>query len=250
MKNFKLGCNTYTVYDAFNEAPVDSLYKLAEIGYTTTEIGDFSPLGTRILKDTLKKAGLTVTSMHMSFETQEAYKGHIIDFANDIGARYIVIPVPKSGMEDADGYKSACEKFNALGKLYKENGLKLLKLMYHNHTMEFRDWEGRTVHDILVENTDPDYMSFQIDTCWLAVAGVKPHEYIKKLKGRVDVVHFKDKKKGEDAVCAVGGGELDFKAILKAAEESGTHTIIVEQDGGCFRDAKSSYEYINKLMNG
>ena len=245
MKNFTLGCCTYTVDGEFQRAPRDMLYKLADLGYTSVELGYFSPLGTRELKDTLRKAGLRVTSIHMDFDTQSRYRAHVMDFANEIGARYLGIPVPKEGMTDADGYKAGAEAFNELGKVYKENGFKLI---YHNHHMEFQNWDGKTGHDILFENTDPEYVGFQLDTFWLAIAGLKPEEYIKKFKGRTDVIHFKDKKKGADDVCAVGSGELDFDAILKSTEEIGTHTILVEQDGGCFEDAKSSYEYLHKLL--
>ena len=255
MRKIAVGCCTYTVQEAFNREPAESLYKLADIGYTTVEIGSFGPLGTRALKDTLKKAGLRVDSAHVSVAHEEILPAtaHSIDFANTLGIRYLVTPIPTTMdkyLDNADGYRTGAEMLNALGKRYKENGIRLL---YHNHQFEFKDLGGITGHQILYEDTDPEYVGFELDVCWLSCAGIVPEEYIKKFKGRADVIHFKDKKTVPVLnVEAVGYGELDFKAILDSTIEAGARIIYVEQDGhdvrDQFEDARLSYEYIEKLL--
>ena len=245
MRKIELGCCAHTV-EEFAARPADTLYKLADLGYSTIEIGDFSPLGARQFADTLKKAGLTATSMHMSFDYQKIWTPHIMDFADSIGIRYIVCPMPLACMNSADGYKAGAEALNELGRIYNENGL---KLMYHNHNFEFERFGDKTGHQILLENTDPEYVGFELDTFWLSIAGEKPEEYIRRLKGRVEIVHLKDRLRDEDDVTAVGSGILDFKAILAACEEIGVRIVFVEKDGGVLADARSSYAYLDQLMN-
>ena len=247
MQKIKIGCCTYTVQEAFNKEPAESLCKLADIGYTTVELGRF-PIGTRAMKDALAKAGLRADSAHVPTRLEDTlYTELIIDFANNLGIRYLVC----AGLDrpDADGFKAGAEMLNALGKKYKENGI---KLMYHNHSFEFKDFGGKTAHQILFEETDPEYVGFELDVCWLSWAGVNPEEYIRKFKGRADIIHFKDKRTEPiDDVEAVGCGVLDFEAILKSTIEAGAKIIYVEQDGHSmrdqFEDARLSYVHIEKL---
>src|SRR5690606_40440332 len=104
---------------------------------------------------------------------------------------------------------------------------------------------------MLIEETDPDLVKFEIDTYWVKKGGEDPAEYMKKLNNRCPLLHIKDMEPGEEQFFAeVGEGILNFEEIFKVAEEIGTEWIIVEQDL-CRRDEfeciKTSYENLEKM---
>ena len=248
MNKITLGCCVYTVRDEFAKDPYATLYALADMGYTATEIGDFTTLGSRELKNALRKAGLSLSCIHFAIEYQEAWTRHILEFADMLGSRYIGYPALRAGKADsAEGYKEEAEVMNKLGKIYKANGFMML---YHNHDFEFKRFGGQYGLDILREYTDPELVSFELDTYWIARGGECPQEYMKKFAGRVPVVHCKDKAE-DDFFAPVGEGTLDFPAIVAAAREIGATTFLVEQDAWrrpSLECARSSYEYLSTLL--
>ena len=66
------------------------------------------------------------------------------------------------------------------------------------------------------------------------MGGMNEADYLRKLKGRVKVCHFKDwkVKLGENvgSITELGCGMLDFDACYKACEEIGVSYIVYEQD--------------------
>lgn len=106
--------------------------------------------------------------------------------------------------------------------------------------------------DYLVDGFDKNNVSFCLDTYWVQFAGGSPTEWIKKLSGRIDILHLKDmatKKEGDFSgyITEVGRGNMDFDSIVKAAEESGVKYYCVEQDtcpGDPLDSLKLSADYI------
>ena len=81
------------------------------------------------------------------------------------------------------------KELNEMGRRLKEEGL---SLYYHNHHMEFSKYDGKYLMDIMVEESDPEYLGFELDVHWLQRGGVNPLEWIKKLEGRTKIIHIKD----------------------------------------------------------
>lgn len=248
MKNVTLGCCTFTVADEFAKAPFATLYKLRDMGYETTEIGDFSILSTAEWKDALRRTGLIMDCVHFTIGYQEMWTKHCMEFAGALGARYIGYPCLRSGQADtAEGFKAEADVLNRLGGIYCDNGFQMI---YHNHDFEFRAFDGVYGLDILREYTDPDLVKFEMDVYWIARGGEDPAAYIRKFGDRVAIVHCKDMT--EDKFFApVGEGVLDFPAIVSAALDSGVKRFIVEQDAHrkpSLECARSSYGYMAKLL--
>lgn len=88
-----------------------------------------------------------------------------------------------------DDLMRQCEFFNKVGKQCHEEGFTFL---YHNHDHEFRTFNGKSIMDHMVENTDPDYLSLELDTFWVMRAGLNPVEQLKHFGKRVKLVHQKD----------------------------------------------------------
>jgi sugar phosphate isomerase/epimerase len=107
--------------------------------------------------------------------------------------------------------------------------------------------------DILFSETDPEYFGFEIDTFWIQSGGANPVEWIYKVNGRMDVVHFKDMaiKEDQQIFAEIGEGNLNWDAIVKACRETGVKWYAIEQDK-CLRDPfdslTMSLKYLGKYL--
>ncbi len=217
--------------------------KLAELGYTTVETcwysdGKFFGLEPAQFKADLEAAGLKAISTHtMNNLNDEEIAKHDFSAKMDwwkqciaahkaIGCRYIVAPsfyIPKT----LEGLKTSCDYFNEIGKLCAAEGM---KFGYHNHSHEFEKLEDTVIYDFMVENTDPNYVFFEMDVYWADNARVSPVEYFKRYPGRFTCLHIKD-------VAEVGqSGKVGFDAIFNAYEIAGMKDFVVEMEGSSYGD--------------
>src|SRR5262249_48959411 len=107
-----------------------------------------------------------------------------------------------------------------------------LRLAYHNHSFELERWDGRTGLEILFASAPREALDAELDTYWLAAAGASPTAWLRRLAGRVPLVHLKDMAVvgGRVVQVEVGAGNLDWPEILDACREAGTEWLVVEQD--------------------
>jgi sugar phosphate isomerase/epimerase len=145
------------------------------------------------------------------------------------------MPADRGGLEV---YRKLADQLNQAGEKIQKAGL---TLCYHNHAFEFRGPEGQRPIDVLLERWDPKYVFLEADVFWLSVAGQVPQDMLKKLSGRVPLVHLKDKAWGQkivydeseitpDGFKEVGTGTIEFAPILRTAEKVGVKHYFVEQD--------------------
>ena len=167
----------------------------------------------------------------------------IIEVNKKLGVSYVRDSLmPADCVHNEAGYYAAAEDFNHYGKILADHGI---KLYYHNHHFEFEKYGDKTGLELLVENTDPAYLGFQLDVHWIARAGEDPVKWIKRLAGRIDMVHLKDYRiyfpdvkpspdvlHNEQSIqfAEIGEGNLDMKAIIDASIEGGAIYLPIEQD--------------------
>lgn len=205
MKN--IGLQLYSVRHEAEKDFIGTIKKVAETGFTEVEFAGYYGYSAKDMKEILDGFGLKAVSSHCDA------LGNIygeIDYLNKVGAANIV--VPHNPFENREAVLRLAEEMNKAGKIYKENGL---TLGYHNHSHEFAaDESGETLYDIFFQNTDPQYVSMQMDVCWVKVAGYSPLEYLKKYEGRSSTIHFKEVKTiSPYEGAAIGRGIIDFKGI-------------------------------------
>lgn len=149
------------------------------------------------------------------------------------------------------------KELNEMGKRLKEEGL---ELYYHNHHVEFAKYDGEYIMDIMAKESDPEYLGFELDVHWLQRGGVNPLEWIKKLEGRIKIIHIKDYRIAQTIdmsggmeqimtnmalmvqFAEIGEGNLDMKAIIDLAGETGVEHIFIEQDDTYGKDPFESLE--------
>jgi sugar phosphate isomerase/epimerase len=184
----KVYAQIYSLLRQEREGLLDAIKKIAEIGYDGIEgIGtNTGGLSIPEFKKYLSDLGLDAISFH-SLTTEEE-----LAFAVEMGARFVDIRF-NCHTNQRDDILRGCEDMNAQGKLRKKLGL---TSALHNHAEEFR-WvfgeEGKTrIFDLILENTDPEYISFELDVGWAARTGVKPEKYIAENAGRFPLLHAKE----------------------------------------------------------
>jgi sugar phosphate isomerase/epimerase len=152
----------------------------------------------------------------------------------------------------ADDWKANADFLNEKGKALKAAGI---KVGYHNHNYEFAPVGSTTGMEILLANTDPALVTFEVDIGWVAAAGVDPYAFLAKHKGRFTLMHVKDVKADTKPNYAfqmdpaeIGAGALDWKRLLPEAYAAGVRGFYVEQEPPFTRPrleaAKISYDYL------
>jgi sugar phosphate isomerase/epimerase len=204
-------------------------------------VGDIAP-------DTIKKIaddnGLQIVITHSDVSKIQKDTLSVIENHKKMGCENIGIGYfPFKG---EDSYYKFLKDFDKQMRLIRDSGM---KLHYHNHAFEFERFGNRTGFEILMEETDPALLGFNLDTYWVQFGGKDPVECIEKLNGRITCAHFKDFaiKDGSQCMTEVMEGNLNWDKIIDSCESAGVRYAIVEQDNNWSIDPFASLEtsYLN-----
>ncbi len=226
----KTGLILYTVREEMNKDPEGTLDKIAELGFNWLEAanysnGQFYKMNPSKFRQEIESRGMSLISSHNGLNPDNV--DEVVNAAAKAGLKYLVMPsLPHKWTDSLDGFKEAADFLNIAGERCKSMDI---KVGFHNHTIEFRPVDGQIPYDILVENTDPELVTFQLDLAWITGGGQKPEEYFKKYPGRFELWHVKDLSKDQrDAT--LGEGTIDFIPIFDLAATAGMKYFFIEQD--------------------
>jgi sugar phosphate isomerase/epimerase len=218
------------------EATLDTIQKL---GVTEMEGGPINGMTTEELRRQLDKRGIKMVSIGADYTKISESAEETIKNAKILGAKFVMvasIPHDRSGFTLKDA-KKAVEDFNRVGKILKENGI---TFTYHNHGFEFVPYEDGTLFDYMVKNTNPEYVSFEMDILWTAFPGQDPVKLLNKYGSRWKLMHLKDLKKGvvgnlsggtpKTNDVALGTGSINIPGVLKAAKKAGIKHYFIEDE--------------------
>ncbi|MDH5379890.1 MAG: sugar phosphate isomerase/epimerase [Cyclobacteriaceae bacterium] len=229
----QFGIQLYTMRDILPADPKGVMTQIANMGYKQLEgyegdMGLWWGMPHTDFKKFLDDQGLNFVSSHC--DTNKDFERKAAEAA-EVGAKYLISPWigPQKSIED---YKKYADQFNQLGEVCKSNGL---RFAYHNHGYSFEELEGQMPQEVMMNNTDPELVDFEMDIFWVVTANADPIAWMEKHSGRFTLCHVKDREKnapaGEgDASCILGEGSIDFDPILKAAEANGMKYYILEQE--------------------
>jgi sugar phosphate isomerase/epimerase len=225
------------------------LKQAASYGFTEIETGNFMGESADAFLDYLEEIGISLPAGGFEFKASEDELKKSMSLLKSLKVKYAVVYWPWYGgapftLEDC---KKSAERLNYLGKVCKDNGL---RLCWHNHNMEFKAMETGLPFDYLMNNTDKNLVSCELDLYWVKKGGADPLAVLKKYPGRFPVLHVKDMAPGAamDFECP-GSGIIDFPALFSEADKQGIRHYMVERDNvpdglACL---KSSGEYLRKL---
>ena len=246
----RIGIQLYSVRQDMQRDMPATLARLGEIGYREVEFAGYfgrSPEETRRL---LEANRLTAPSTHIGYDQLKANWDRALDDAAARGHRYITIPyLPNDVRASAATWRRVAEEFNRGAERAKARGL---GFAYHNHDFEFIRVDGVLPFDLLIAETDPALVSFEMDVYWTVKAGGDPLAYIRQHPTRFPMLHIKDSG-GPPAhqQVDVGGGTIDFAGILRldAGQRATVRHVFVEHDQppNPMAFAKASYDYLSRM---
>lgn len=278
-----IGLQLYTLGEAPYRNLEGTLQEVAGIGYRTVESVGFMKRTAPEFRAALDRARLACPSAHVPLQPDPAggptLAGDVGKLAADIhrlGAEYVVVPIfavpprfgaPRKGeggveflsrvgaQMTADDWRRLAAQLDEKGAALKREGL---KLAYHNHNVEFTRHGTKTAFELLLENTDPGNVWFEMDVGWVAAAGVDPMGLLRSHRHRFRLMHIKDIEAGTVPNHAfkmdpadVGSGVLDWKAILPAGYNAGVRYYYVEQEppfaGPRMDAARADYQYLARV---
>jgi sugar phosphate isomerase/epimerase len=286
----QIGLELYTVRDLTAKDYPGTLEKVAQIGYkeieAATGYGDMSP---KDFRDMIDRLGLRMPSTHSGITegADDAVEKQLEGF-KIMGIEYTSLEEPRpprprvsrpvtpaeraqimtrmSRSQTTDEVKREAALYNRYGKLAQRFGIKILR---HNHTMEFQPCQGSelTPYDILLSETDPEVVVMQMDIGWATVAGQDPVELFQKHPGRFVLWHVKDvaclkclptasdefARLRAARLVPVGEGDINYKNIFKYAGLAGMKHFAIEQDsaadwGDSMAAARVSFEHLRPML--
>ncbi|MEO8238669.1 MAG: sugar phosphate isomerase/epimerase [Flavobacterium sp.] len=262
MNKKEIGLQLYTLRDELPKNVKAVLEKVASAGFTIVETYGFS------IKDQFWGLSAAELKKILDINNLKAISGHYgigsfladgntteleaaINAAKILESEYLTIPwIDPPFRSNIDDYKKIASRLNEAGKMCQKAGL---KLAYHNHDFEFENYNGITGYNILLKETDPDLVYFEMDLYWVVRSGKDPIELFKENPGRFKMWHVKDMDKLKPELnTEIGLGSIDFKTIFKEAKLAGMKYFFVEQENNfavnSFESIKTSSDFILKNL--
>ncbi|QHW00358.1 sugar phosphate isomerase/epimerase family protein [Spirosoma endbachense] len=251
------GMVSYTYRNSFAKNVPATLDTIKALGITNMEFSNLFGKTAAELRKLLDERGMKCSSFGVGYPDLQNKLAEVGQNAKTLGAQYVRVAwVPHKGPFTLDLAKQTVTDFNNFGKQLKDQfGL---TFCYHNHGYEFETYESGTLFDYIVQNTNPDYVSFEMDILWTFFPGVDPAALIKKYPNRFKLMHLKDLRKGvvgnlsggtpvENDV-ALGTGQLNLPAILKAAQQSSIQHYYIEDESPSYAtQVPQTIAYLNQL---
>jgi len=243
----RVGLQLYTVRREMARDFDATLATVASIGYKEVEFAGYYDRSPAQVKAALASNGLTSPATHIGLNEIEADPGRVIAASAEIGHRYIVVPsLGRQQRGSLDALRRTAAALNEAGRAAARAGL---RAGYHNHDWEFADVEGKRPFDVLLEETDPALVWFEMDLFWIMRGGGDPLAYFERWPGRFTMVHVKDMDgTAERRMVDVGAGVLDFPSIFARAAQAGIQHYFVEHDNPAdpIASIRASYAHLSK----
>jgi sugar phosphate isomerase/epimerase len=196
---------------------------------------------TRMILDDL---GMRSPGTHTDLDTLLTKMGPLSQMAHIMGQTYVTLPsIPEDRRKTMDDYKRMADVFNGIGAEAKKNGI---KFGYHNHGYGIKPKDGVIGLDVLLKETDPALVFFEMDIFWTTAGGADPIALLNKYPNRYKMLHLKDMKEkktfsGDGGsvdqwislfpyLSSLGEGVMDIPGIIRAAKKNGVEHYFIEED--------------------
>jgi sugar phosphate isomerase/epimerase len=242
-------------------ALVEALRQIYDIGFQEVEPwhAAYSIPADRLRND-IVESGLTVSSGHFEYADLTADLSAQLHYAKTLGLKWVVCPMlPKAQWTSPEGFHIAARQFNEWAKRVQDLGM---RFAFHNHDYEFRKFDGTTGYDILLKETDPNLVFYEMDCYWITQAGFDPVQMLNRLGKRVRMLHIKDRKPGFPSsndmndssahFTEVGAGGIHWAVIVETAKKLQIEHYFIEQDhfdGPPLESLRVSYDYLRKTLS-
>lgn len=253
MDKYSIAAQLYTLRDYLKipDQIFETLRKVKDIGYHAVQVSGLGPVEPLELKKMVDEIGLKICATHISYDRLKNDTDAVVREHKLWECEYVGLgAMPQQFRSSGKGYLEFLTEVSIIAKKISESGLKFI---YHNHKFEFEGFDGITGIDMLFQKTNPETFGFELDTYWVQAGGANPVDWIKKVEGRMGVVHLKDMaiKEDQQIFAEVGEGNLDWTSIIQTCRETGVKWYAVEQDvcqRNPFDSLNLSLRYLEKFL--
>jgi sugar phosphate isomerase/epimerase len=244
----RIGLQLYTVRDLMKADLPGTLAKVAAIGYKEVEFAGYFGRTPAEIRALLRRNGLTSPSTHLSFDTLQNGWQKALDDAKAIGHHWVTIAfIAEEKRRTLDDWKAHAALFNRAAAQAKSAGL---RFAYHNHDFELKNFGDVRPLDLLLKETDPSLVDFEMDLYWVTFGGADPLDFFNRYPKRFPLVHVKDSSGPPDKkIVDVGQGTIDFRSIFAQSNKAGIKHYFVEHDQPAdpIATIRNSYKYLHAL---
>ncbi len=251
------GMVSFTYRNSFTKDVAATLDTLKLLDIKDMEFSNLFGRKATEIRKMLDDRGMYCSSFGVSYPDLTTKTREVGENAKALGAKYVrVAYIAHDGPFTLEMAKKAVEDFNNAGKILKDEfGI---TYCYHNHGYEFVPFENGTLMDFIIQNTDPKYVSFEIDILWSFIHGQDPAKLIAKYPNRFQLLHLKDLRKGakldekggtavENDV-ALGTGQINIPEVLKEAKKAGIkHYYIEDESNNYAKQVPQTIAYLKNL---
>jgi sugar phosphate isomerase/epimerase len=234
-----IGLQLYSLREQFAKDVPGTLDKVRDLGITNVELAGTYKLPAAEFKAELDSRGLKAISAHFPYERFRDDVDGVIKEAKALGLKYAGCAwIAHSGPFDEKACRAAIDTFNKAGAALDKEGI---QFFYHTHGYEFQPHGSDTLFDLLVAETNPKHVSYEMDVFWVVHGGQDPVKLLEKYGDRFGLVHLKDMRVGTPVNLltgtsdvkndvALGTGMINYKRVLPAAEKAGVKWYFIEDE--------------------
>jgi len=258
-RSFKgpVGLQLYSLRDQFKKDVPGSLDEVKRFGIKYAELDGTYKLPPAQYTAMLTARGIKAIAMHFPFERlRDDAEGAALE-AKALGLKLVGCAwIPHEGAFDEKNCRTAIAVFNHAGRVMAKHGM---KFFYHVHGYEFSPYGQGTLFDLLMSETHPKQVSYEMDIFWVVYPGQDPVKLFQKYGKRWELVHLKDMKKGTPtgpqapwppvtADVALGAGQIELPSVLRAAKKAGVKWYFIEDESpACETQIPESLRFLEQV---
>jgi sugar phosphate isomerase/epimerase len=254
----RIGIQLYTIREELAKDFTGSLKKLSDIGYSLVEPYGFTK--DDFFGHTMKELSAMVNDMGMSISGSHIWSNISVNDPDDkvrdfwkqcadivtSGGGKWAVQSSLPNVETMDDLKQVFSYFNRAAEICKQGGV---KFAFHNHTEVFKEIDGELILDLLIKNTDPELVFFQLDLGHAVNGGGDCVHYLRNYPNRIALWHASDFDAVNRHYTELGNGSVPYDELFALAETSGLQQLIVEQEtqGDIFASCKIDFDYLKQF---
>ncbi|MBI5772789.1 MAG: TIM barrel protein [Verrucomicrobia bacterium] len=235
-----VGLQLYSLRAQFTaHGPPATLDTVKGFGIQYAELAGTYNLAPEKMKALLAERGIKAVSGHFPYKKFKDDPEAVAQEAKALGLEYAGCAwADHKGDLDEKQAREIAAVFNKAGEMLAQHGL---KFFYHCHGFEFQPHGDGTLMDLIIKETNPQYVSFEMDILWVVFPGHDPAKLLAKYPGRWQLIHLKDLKQGVATGfltgktdvsndVPLGTGQMKWPAILAAAKKAGVKYYFIEDE--------------------
>ncbi len=234
-----IGLQLYSLREQFKKDVPATLDEVKNWGIRYVELAGTYGMSPEKFNQELASRRIKAIAAHFDYQRYRDEPEAVAVEAKSLGLQYAGCAwIPHNGDFDEKTCREAIAVFNRAGEVLAKHGL---KFFYHVHGYEFQPYGQGTLLDLLISQTNPGRVSYEMDIFWVVFPNQDPVKLFAKYGKRWELVHLKDMRKGTERGAltgstdvkndaALGAGLMDLPAILKAAKKAGVKWYFIEDE--------------------